>query len=29
LDYGRKVSEGSYASVAANPLVRQAYLGIS
>ena len=29
LDYGQKVSEGSYADVAANPLVRQAYLGIS
>jgi ABC-type branched-subunit amino acid transport system ATPase component len=29
LDYGRKVCEGTYATVAANPLVRQAYLGIS
>jgi ABC-type branched-subunit amino acid transport system ATPase component len=29
LDYGRKVCEGSYAHVAADPLVRQAYLGIS
>jgi branched-chain amino acid transport system ATP-binding protein len=29
LDYGRKLCEGAYAEVAANPLVRQAYLGIS
>jgi len=29
LDYGRKVCEGGYREVAANPLVRQAYLGIS
>jgi len=29
LDYGRKVCEGAYANVAADPLVRQAYLGIS
>ena len=29
LDYGRKLCEGAYAEVAANPLVRQAYLGVS
>ncbi len=29
LDYGKKLCEGTYAQVAENPLVRQAYLGIS
>lgn len=29
LDYGRKLCEGAYLEVAANPLVRQAYLGVS
>lgn len=29
LDYGRKVCEGIYGDVAANPLVQQAYLGMS
>jgi len=29
LDYGKKLAEGTYAQVAENPLVRQAYLGIS
>jgi ABC-type branched-subunit amino acid transport system ATPase component len=29
LDYGRKISDGPYAAVAADRLVRQAYLGIS
>ena len=29
LDYGKKLCEGTYAQVAQNPLVRQAYLGIS
>jgi ABC-type branched-subunit amino acid transport system ATPase component len=29
LDYGKKLSEGTYAQVAENPLVRQAYLGIA
>jgi ABC-type branched-subunit amino acid transport system ATPase component len=28
LDYGRKLSEGTYAEVAADPRVRQAYLGL-
>lgn len=29
LDYGRKLCEGTYAEVAADPQVRQAYLGLS
>jgi ABC-type branched-subunit amino acid transport system ATPase component len=29
LDYGRKISDGPYAAVAADPMVREAYLGIS
>jgi branched-chain amino acid transport system ATP-binding protein len=29
LDYGRKLSEGTYAEVAADPRVRQAYLGLT
>jgi ABC-type branched-subunit amino acid transport system ATPase component len=29
LNYGRKLSEGTYAEVAADPQVRQAYLGLT
>ncbi len=28
LNYGRKISEGTYSQVSADPQVRQAYLGL-